>query len=133
MRRDAGALLTRQGVRPPDPDVLLGALSGGNQQQALLAKWIGAGPRLLLLDEPTRGVDVGARLRIAAAVRRLSGEGVAIVCASGDHEELSRLCNRVLVFGAGRVASELAGEQVTEARIAECCQVAARPARDPGP
>jgi len=132
MRRDAGALLTRQAVRPPDPDVLLGALSGGNQQQALLAKWIGAGPRLLLLDEPTRGVDVGARMRIAAALRTLSGEGVAIVCASGDHEELSRLCDRVLVFGAGRVASELAGDDVTEARIAERCQAGARPARDPG-
>lgn len=133
MRRDAGALLTRQAVRPPDPDVLLGALSGGNQQQALLAKWIGAGPRLLLLDEPTRGVDVAARMRIAAALRTLSGEGVAIVCASGDYEELSRLCDRVLVFGAGRVASELAGEDVTETRIAERCQAAARPARDPGP
>jgi ribose transport system ATP-binding protein len=133
MRRDASALLTRQAVRPSDPDVLLGALSGGNQQQALLAKWVGTEPRLLLLDEPTRGVDVAARMRITTALRRLSGEGVAIVCASGDHEELSRLCDRVLVFGAGRVASELAGEDVTETRIAERCQAAARPAGDPGP
>jgi ABC-type sugar transport system ATPase subunit len=108
-------------------------MSKGMQQRLGIAQALVGEPRLLLLDEPTRGVDVAARMRITTALRRLSGEGVAIVCASGDHEELSRLCDRVLVFGAGRVASELAGEDVTETRIAERCQAAARPAGDPGP
>ena len=109
MDRDAAALLARHDVRPADPAILLGSLSGGNQQKALLAKWIDAGPRLLLLDEPTRGVDVGARTRIAATLAALARDGVATLCASSDHHELALLCHRVLVFGDGTVYSELAG------------------------
>ena len=128
MDRDAAALLARHDVRPADPAVLLGALSGGNQQKALLAKWIDAGPRLLLLDEPTRGVDVGARARIAATLAALARDGVATLCASSDHHELALLCDRVLVFGEGTVCSELAGAELTPARIAERSQAAARAA-----
>ena len=125
MDRAAAALLARHEVRPPDPAVLLGELSGGNQQKALLAKWIDTGPRLLLLDEPTRGVDVGARARISATLAALARDGVATLCASSDHHELSRLCHRVLVFGEGTVRSELAGAELTPARIAERSQTAA--------
>ena len=128
MDRSAAALLARHDVRPADPAVLLGALSGGNQQKALLAKWIAAGPRLLLLDEPTRGVDVGARARIAATLAALTRDGVATLCASSDHHELALLCHRVLVFGEGTIRSELAGAELTPARIAERSQAAARAA-----
>ena len=130
MDRDAAALLARHDVRPGDPAVALGELSGGNQQKALLAKWIDAGPRLLLLDEPTRGVDIGARARISTTLAALARDGVAMLCASSDHNELSLLCHRVLVFGAGRLSSELAGAEVTPARIAERTQAAARVAPD---
>ena len=128
MDRGAAALLARHDVRPADPAVLLGELSGGNQQKALLAKWIDAGPRLLLLDEPTRGVDVGARARIAATLAALARDGVATLCASSDHHELALLCQRVLVFGEGTIRSELAGVELTPARIAEASQAAARAA-----
>jgi ribose transport system ATP-binding protein len=132
MDHDAAALLTRHDVRPADPAVLLGELSGGNQQKALLAKWIDTGPRLLLLDEPTRGVDVGARARIKATLAALARDGVATLCASSDHRELGSLCHRVLVFGDGSVHSELAGVELTPARIAERCQAAARATRGHG-
>ena len=125
MDRDAAALLARHDVRPADPAVLLGELSGGNQQKALLAKWIDAGPRLLLLDEPTRGVDVGAHARIAATLAALAHDGVATLCASSDHHELALLCHRVLVFGEGTICGELAGVELTPARIAERSQTAA--------
>jgi ribose transport system ATP-binding protein len=128
MDRDAAALLSGHDVRPADPAVLLGELSGGNQQKALLAKWIDAGPRLLLLDEPTRGVDVGALARIAATLATLAHDGVATLCASSDHHELALLCHRVLVFGQGTICSELAGVDLTPARIAERSQTAARAA-----
>jgi ribose transport system ATP-binding protein len=124
MDRDAAALLSRHDVRPADPSVLLGELSGGNQQKALLAKWIDAGPRLLLLDEPTRGVDLGARARIAATLAALAHDGVATLCASSDHHELALLCHRVLVFGEGTICRELAGVELTPARIAERSQTA---------
>ena len=128
MDRDAAALLARHDVRPADPAVLFGEFSGGNQQKALLAKWIHTGPRLLLLDEPTRGVDVGARARIAATLAALARDGVATLCASSDHHELARLCHRVLVFGEGTVCSELAGVELTPARIAGASQAAVRAA-----
>jgi ribose transport system ATP-binding protein len=129
MDRDAAGLLARHDVRPADPRVLLGELSGGNQQKALLAKWIDAGPQLLLLDEPTRGVDVGARAGIKAALATLARDGVAALVAGSDNHELSSLCRRVLVFGEGTVHSELAGVELTPARIAERCQAAARETR----
>jgi ribose transport system ATP-binding protein len=128
MERDAAALLARHDVRPADPAVLLGELSGGNQQKALLAKWVDAGPRLLLLDEPTRGVDVGARARIAATLAALARDGVATLCASSDQHELALLCQRVLVFNEGTICSEVAGGELTPARIAERVQAAARAA-----
>jgi len=109
MLRDAADLLTRFGVRPNDPKLRFGALSGGNQQKALVAKALNAGPRLLLLDGPTRGVDVGARAQIFALIRGAAEAGASIVCASTDREELAAICERVLVFSAGRPVREAAG------------------------
>jgi ribose transport system ATP-binding protein len=122
MRRDAGDLMRTFDVRPPDPSLLYGELSGGNQQKALLAKWLQTEPRLLLLDEPTQGVDVGARHQIFELLRSAVVEhGMHVLCASSDYEQLAILCDRVIVFGRGRVWRELAGADVSKDRIIEQC------------
>jgi len=109
MLRDAASLLARFGVPPNEPMLPFRALSGGNQQKALLAKILDAGPRLLLLDGPTRGVDVGARGQIFALIRGAADAGASIVCASTDREELATICDRVLVLSGGRLSREFDG------------------------
>jgi len=106
MHRDAARLLGRFLVRPREPGMAFRALSGGNQQKTLLAKAMNAGPRLLLLDQPTRGVDVGARGQIFALIREAAEQGACVICASTDSEELAAVCDRVLVFSGGRVEHE---------------------------
>ncbi|MGW4930973.1 sugar ABC transporter ATP-binding protein [Agromyces sp. NPDC004153] len=90
-------------LRPADPDRVTGTLSGGNQQKILLGRWLVHGTRVLLLDEPTRGVDVGARAEIYALIRRLADAGNAIVVVSSEIEEVLGLSDRVLVIADGRV------------------------------
>ena len=125
MRRETGALLDEFDVRPNDPGLRYGALSGGNQQKALLAKWFQTEPRLLLLDEPTQGVDVGARQQIFGLIRAAVEErGMHVLCASSDYEQLALLCDRVVVFGRGRVWRELVGNDVAKDRIIEQCYAA---------
>lgn len=120
MRRETSALMEEFDVRPNDPSLPYGALSGGNQQKALLAKWFQTEPSLLLLDEPTQGVDVGARQQIFGLIHAAVEErGVHVLCASSDYEQLSLLCDRVIVFGRGRVWRELVGDDVTKERIIE--------------
>jgi ribose transport system ATP-binding protein len=120
MRRETGKLMREFDVRPDDPSLPYGSLSGGNQQKALLAKWFQTEPRLLLLDEPTQGVDGGARQQIYELIRTAAQErGMHVLCASSDYEQLASLCDRVLVFGRGRVWRELVGAQVTKERIIE--------------
>ena len=121
MRSDARTLLEQFDVRPPDPRLKYQSLSGGNQQKAMLAKWLQTKPSLLLLHEPTQGVDVGARQQIFQLTRKAAADGTAVVCVSTDYEQLAAVCDRVVVFGRGRVASELTGDQVTKERIAEQC------------
>jgi ribose transport system ATP-binding protein len=117
-RRTATRLLDRFGVVPPDPDRLAMQYSGGNQQKVVLAKWLSSVPRVLLLDEPTQGVDVGAKLDVLTEVANAARQGCAVVMASGDYEQLAAICHRVLVFKHGRVVAELAGERLTEAALA---------------
>ncbi|MWA02226.1 ATP-binding cassette domain-containing protein [Actinomadura sp. LD22] len=97
-------------------DVRAGAgdLSGGNQQKVVLAKWLDAAPSVLALDDPTRGVDVGARAELHGIVRGLAAEGKAVLIASSDLAELVELCHRVVVFQRGRVVGSLAGGRLTE-------------------
>ena len=109
------------GVKPNAPALPLSALSGGNAQKALLAKWLQVEPRLMLLDEPTQGVDVGARQDIWEALDRASTGGTCIVIGSTDYEQLARLCHRVLVFARGRVVTELSGGALSKESIAEAC------------
>lgn len=107
---DAAALLRAFDVRPPDPRIPWRALSGGNQQKALVAKWLSTDPRLLLLDEPTRGVDVGARRTIQAMIRAAADRGACVLLASADTEQLQAVCDRVLVMIDGRVAGQVRDE-----------------------
>lgn len=113
----ASQLLRRFSVRPADPRMQVQDLSGGNQQKALLAKWLQGAPALLLLHEPTQGVDVGARQEIFRLLREAAAKGAAIVIASSDHGQLEELCDRVLIVRNGAVGNELRGSAVTKDRI----------------
>ena len=121
MLRHARRLMAEFDVRPGDPRLTYSSLSGGNQQKALLAKWLHRNPRLLLLHEPTQGVDVGARQQIFSLVHQAASRGTAIICASSDYEQLAATCDRVLIFARGRVVEQLVGDDVTKERITERC------------
>ncbi|SNR55381.1 sugar ABC transporter ATP-binding protein [Actinomadura mexicana] len=121
-RRDAAALLEPFAVRAAGPDVAFGALSGGNQQKAVLARWFRLNPRLLLLDEPTQGVDAVARAEIHALIREHVAGGNAALVVSSDFEELEGLCDRVVILREGVDAGELSGDRLTEAAIAAATQ-----------
>ncbi len=103
-------VLRELGVRPAEPRMTVGRLSGGNQQKVLLGKWLCGRPRLLLLHEPTQGVDVGARRDIAQVIGRAAQEGAAVILAGMDAGELASLCDRVLVLKSGAVHAELREE-----------------------
>ena len=123
LMRNAASLAARFDVRPRDPALLLGSLSGGNQQKAVLAKWLQTRPRLVLLDEPTQGVDVGAREQVFAAIAETAKMGAAVLCASSDYEQLTAICDRVAVFSRGRVTRELSGPEISKRTIAEACYI----------
>jgi ribose transport system ATP-binding protein len=108
----ARRLIKALGIKVSSPRVPAGALSGGNQQRIVLGKWMGGNVRLLLLDEPTRGIDVGAKAELFGELRRIAGEGVAMLVASSEVEEILPNCDRILVFFAGRLVGEFPpGEQ----------------------
>lgn len=119
MRESVANLLQAYGVRPADPDLALRALSGGNQQKALLAKWMQTKPDVLLLHEPTQGVDVGAKHDIYARVEAAAGDGFSVVIASAETADLARICHRVLVMRRGAVVADLSGDQLTEQAITD--------------
>lgn len=127
MVREARQLGTAFEVRPNDPGLKLSALSGGNAQKVLIARWMNRSPVLLLLDEPTQGVDVGTRQQIFTALRKAAAEGMSIICASSEAEQLAEICDRVLVFARGRICHELTGERLTKDGISEACYVSAGP------
>jgi ribose transport system ATP-binding protein len=118
-RRHVLDVLRRFDVTPPEPDRRLGTLSGGNQQKAHLAKWFELEPRVLVLHEPTQGVDVGARQAIFRLIRDAADSGAAVIIASAEYADLAHLCRRALVFRDGRMVAELDGEALTEERIIE--------------
>jgi ribose transport system ATP-binding protein len=116
-RKAVRAILHRYNVRPPDPDVQLYALSGGNQQKALFGKWMQTNPDILLLHEPTQGVDVGSKQEIFREIEKAAASGVAVLIASSEAEDLANLCHRVVVLRRGLFAGELAGAELTEQTI----------------
>jgi D-xylose transport system ATP-binding protein len=105
--------VTDLGIRAASPDVAAGTLSGGNQQKVVIARWLRTHPRVLLLDEPTRGVDVGAREEIYATIDRLARAGMAVVVVSSDLTEVLGLADRVVVLRQGRVAGRFARADAT--------------------
>lgn len=108
-------------VRPSLPDSPLGQLSGGNQQKALLAKWLQREPPVLLLHEPTQGVDVGAKADVFERLKEAANAGSAVLYCSAEYEDLAQMCDRVLVFQNGRVVASLSGAELTEDRLVEQC------------
>lgn len=106
-------------IKTPGPATEVGSLSGGNQQKTVIARWLLPGTKVIFFDEPSRGVDVGAREEIHAAIRDLASRGVGTVVISSDVEELAMLCDRVIVLREGEVTGELVGDQVTEKKIVE--------------
>jgi rhamnose transport system ATP-binding protein len=104
-------------IRARSLDAPVVTLSGGNQQKALFAKWLARTPRVLLADEPTRGVDVGAKRQIHQLIARLAGEGMAVLLISSELEEVLGLAHRVLVMRRGHVVAEYASEQATMDRV----------------
>jgi ribose transport system ATP-binding protein len=120
-RRMVNDVIVRFDVRPPLPDVLFGSLSGGNQQKAILGKWLHLNPAVLVLDDPTSGVDPGAREKIFELLRQAAAEGVGILLFSTEPEQLAALCSRVLVLRDGVVAAELAGADLNHETISQWC------------
>jgi ribose transport system ATP-binding protein/rhamnose transport system ATP-binding protein len=95
----------------------VGDLSGGNQQKVLLAKWLAREPAILIVDEPTRGVDVGARSEIYRILRSLAARGLALIVVSSDLPEVLTLADRIVVFADGRTVGELDGATATEEQV----------------
>ena len=118
----AGELMRAFGVRPPDPQLLARQFSGGNQQKVVLAKWMSHDVALLLLDEPTQGIDAGAKFEVLSTVCDAAAAGAVVVIASGDYEQLAQVCHRVLVMRFGVVIDELSGDRLTETEIAAATQ-----------
>lgn len=111
------ALNARYDVNPRAPEAIVQQLSGGNQQKVVLARWDALNQPILVLEEPTAGVDVGAKRQIYALMRQRAQAGGAIVVVSTDYEEIATVCTRVLVFRTGRIAAELRGKDITIGRL----------------
>ena len=116
-QRRAAKLMRDVDVRAERPTVRVATLSGGNQQKVLFAKWLFRRPKLLIADEPTRGVDVGAKQAIYRLIQSLAAEGMAVLLISSEHEEVLGLAHRVLVMRAGSVVAEFDGHDVTEDQV----------------
>ena len=116
-RREARVLFDRLRVRTPSLDAVVAGLSGGNQQKVVLAKWLAARPSVLILDEPTRGVDVGAKAEIHALIGELAKSGTAILVISSELPEVLTLSDRILVLREGRLVGELARAEANQERL----------------
>jgi ABC-type sugar transport system ATPase subunit len=116
--RDLEAILAAYHIKVPSLDAPVSTLSGGNQQKVMLAKWLSCGPRLILLEEPTRGVDVSAKAEIYGLIEAAKRAGCAVIVSSSENDELRELCDRVVVMARGRAVAELDREDATDAEIA---------------
>lgn len=118
--------MKRLRIKAASPHQKVGELSGGNQQKVLLARWLAMQPKVLLLDEPTRGIDVGAKAEVQKLIDELAGDGLGVLLISSDPEELIEGSDRVIVLKDGAVVEELTGDAVTEDRLMRA--IAAAPA-----
>ena len=115
--RDAIEFRMRLNIKAADLVSPVGALSGGNQQKVMLAKWLNTAPRLLIVDEPTRGIDIGAKAEVHQILHELAAEGVAIMIISSDLPEVLSLADRIIVMREGRIAGEFIGDIATEGNV----------------
>lgn len=125
--RDAAAILARFSVKPGDPERDIGTLSGGNQQKVVLARWAGQKYRVIVLEDPTIGVDIGAKADIYAMMRSDCEAGTSYIVVSSDIEELAGICDRVLAFSRGQVVAELGGDALTTAALTHAVSGAVNP------
>jgi len=115
-------------IKAPDLDDAVGTLSGGNQQKVVIAKWLLNAPRIILLNDPTRGIDVGTKQEIYLLLRQLAAAGAAVLLYSTDYAELIGCCDRVAVFFDGRIVRWLQGDQLTEhALVASALNIQSAP------
>jgi ribose transport system ATP-binding protein len=111
-------LLGKFNVRPLDSSREIYTLSGGNQQKVVLAKWLNLGPRVVILEEPVQGIDIGAKTEVYSIIGKLADEGKGVLVISTEIEDLTRLCHRVLVMKNGKIIAEISGSDRTRERIA---------------
>lgn len=116
-RKAAAAEVRRLAIRTNSLETMAGTLSGGNQQKVVLAKWLMTSPRVLILDEPTRGVDVGAKFEIYRIIRQLASEGTAIIMVSSELPEVLGLADRVVIMAEGHITATVAGADLTPERV----------------
>jgi ribose transport system ATP-binding protein len=127
-RRDVASEIGDYGIVARAPDAPIADLSGGNQQKVVIARWLRRRPRLLLLDEPTQGVDVGARSDLWDLIHAVAGEGSGVLVASSDVEELALACHRVVVMRRGRSVDQIAGDALTADALVDALHQAEVPA-----
>lgn len=133
LKKRANDHMVRLQIKAPSSGSSAGSLSGGNQQKVVLAKWLDNTPSTILLDDPTRGVDVGARAEIHALLQGSAKAGAVVLLYSTDLQELSATCDRILVFYQGRICAELAGEQMTSRVMLEVMNTGVAPKRSATP
>ena len=117
MRSATAGMMERFDVRPPNPELGSSKFSGGNQQKLVLARELGQSPKVLLVGQPTRGVDIGAIEFIYSQLRAMRDAGCAVLVVSSELDEILALSNRVIVMNQGRVTGELAIEDCSEAKL----------------
>lgn len=111
--------IDRLKIKTPTPEQAICNLSGGNQQKVLLARWMCMNPKLMILDEPTRGIDVGTKAEIEQLIQEFSKSGISVLMISSEIAELERNCDRIIVMREGRVIGELAGDQISQDKVME--------------
>ncbi len=109
--------IDRLQIKVGSKDDAVSTLSGGNQQKVVIAKWLMTGPRIILLNDPTRGIDVGTKQELYRLMRELADQGAAILFYSTDYDELIGCCDRVAIMYDGRIVRELAGDELNETNI----------------
>jgi ribose transport system ATP-binding protein len=126
-RERAARQIGRLRIKARSPDTLANQLSGGNQQKVVIGKWLEIAPKVFLLDDPTRGVDVGAKREIYGLIREMSAAGGIVLFSSTELPELIGLCDRVLVLYRGRLAGELSGSEIESRTLLHLINTGERP------
>jgi len=116
-RKSAAQHIQELDIRTPSVEQKVANLSGGNQQKVVIAKWLGVKPKVLILDEPTRGIDVGAKAAIHSLMCRLAGDGVGIIMISSELPEIMAMSDRIIVLHEGRITARLTRAESTQDTI----------------